>query len=95
MDDTAWPIDGSSGWPWAAITDESTAKNVADASGFRQATDLVGVDYRRVITREGWYRYRNYEQGTYQSTVAHLLRPGSEMISDPPGWARAVPRQVK
>jgi transposase len=94
-DETGWRIGGAPAWVWVATTDQVTYYNVAHGRGFAEATEVIDANFAGTIVRDGWAAYRQYEQATHQSCLAHLTRRCDELIEDLPGWARSTPRQVR
>jgi transposase len=94
-DETGWRVGGAPAWVWVATTDQVTYYNVAHGRGFAQATEVIDADFAGTIVRDGWAPYRQYEQATHQSCLAHLTRRCDELIADLPGWARGTPREVR
>ena len=94
-DETGWRIGGASAWVWVATTEEVTYYNVAHGRGFDQATEVIDEDFTGTIVRDGWAPYRQYDQATHQTCLAHLCRRADELISDLPAWARGTPREIR
>lgn len=94
-DETGWRIGGASAWVWVATTDQVTYYNVAHGRGFDQAVEVIDADFSGTIVRDGWAPYRQYDQATHQTCLAHLCRRCDELIEDLPAWARGTPRQVR
>lgn len=94
-DETGWRIGGTSAWVWVATTPEATYYNVAHGRGFDQASEVIDPDFAGTIVRDGWAPYRQYDQATHQTCLAHLCRRCDELIEDLPAWARGTPREVR
>jgi transposase len=94
-DETGWRIGGEPAWVWVATTEQVTYYNVARGRGFAQATEVIDADFTGTIVRDGWAPYRQYEQATHQSCLAHLCRRCDELTADLPAWARGTPREVR
>jgi transposase len=94
-DETGWRIGGFPAWVWVATTEHVTYYNVAHGRGFEQATEVIDEDFTGTIVRDGWAPYRQYQQATHQSCLAHLTRRCDELIAALPAWARGTPREVR
>jgi transposase len=91
-DETGWRIGGAPAWVWVATTDQVTYYNVAHGRGFDQATEVIDADFSGTLVRDGWAPYRQYEQATHQSCLAHLCRRCDELIADRPGLGAPLGR---
>lgn len=94
-DETGWRIGGASAWVWVATTPAYTYYNVAHGRGFDQAAEVIDEDFTGTIVRDGWAPYRQYDQATHQTCLAHLTRRADELIESLPAWARGTPREIR
>ncbi len=94
-DETGWKVGGRGAWLWDAATKDATAYWVADGRGFSEATQVINPDYSGTLVRDGWAVYKNFENATHQTCIAHLLRRCNELEKDLPSWAVGAPRQAK
>jgi len=94
-DETGWKVGGDKTWLWTFATRDLTVYAIHDGRGFDQAASVLGTDYAGMLIRDGWAPYRRFEQATYQSCLAHLLRRSHQLIDAALAGAARFPHGVR
>jgi transposase len=99
-DETGWKVGGERAWLHVAATREDSHYLIRRGRGTREATDLIGIDYRGTMVSDGHPSYRVFPDAKRQTCLAHLLRrtDGLLQICTSPRaqwWLQRVKRVLK
>jgi transposase len=92
-DETSWKVAGERWWLWVFATAATVVYAIAPGRGFRQASAVLGADFRGTLVHDGWASYREFGDARHQSCVAHLLRHCRELAELFP--EAPLPQRVK
>lgn len=89
MDETSWRQERRRGWLWVAVTQTVTLFHLALSRGAKVLTELLGADYRPVLTSDRFSAYNGRPLRQRQVCWAHLRRDFQAMV-DRGGAAASV-----
>jgi transposase len=84
VDETSWRVDADLQWLWVYVTGDTTVYAIQPGRGLAQAAQVIGLDYRGVLQRDGWQSYRCFTAALHQTCLAHLLRRCRVLLLDYP-----------
>lgn len=80
MDETSWRQQRRRAWLWVVVTDLVTIFHIALSRGGKVVQELLGEDYRHVLTSDRWSAYHGQPLRSRQLCWAHLQRDFQAMV---------------
>lgn len=80
VDETGWRQERQRAWLWVAVTPLATVFHIARSRGRSALRDLLGTDYRQVLTSDRWSAYNGRPLRQRQICWAHLQRDFQAMV---------------
>jgi transposase len=80
VDETGWRQEKRRAWLWVAVTMLATVFHIARSRGRSAFTELLGADYRHVLTTDRWSAYNGQPLRYRQICWAHLQRDFQAMV---------------
>jgi transposase len=80
VDETGWRQEKRRAWLWVAVTALATVFHIARSRGRSAFEELLGADYRRVLTTDRWSAYNGQPLRYRQLCWAHLERDFQAMV---------------
>jgi transposase len=80
VDETGWRQQKRRAWLWVAVTSLVTVFHIAWSRGRSALGELLGTDYRQVLTSDRWSAYNGQPLGDRQICWAHLQRDFQAMV---------------
>lgn len=77
-DETGFSVLGKPWWLWIFRSATDVALVLRDTRGGDVPREVLGVDYDRVVVRDGWTGYHTLQRAQVQRCWAHLLREAKE-----------------
>jgi transposase len=90
-DETGWKVGGQLHWLWAFATPDTTVYAILPGRGFEEAASVLGADFAGALVRDGWFPYRRFTDGIYQTCLAHIRRRCRDLIRDHHEYRLAPP----
>jgi transposase len=80
VDETGWRQEKRRAWLWVAVTLLATVFHIARSRGRSAFTELLGANYRQVLTTDRWSAYNGQPLRYRQICWAHLQRDFQAMV---------------
>jgi transposase len=80
VDETGWRQERRRAWLWVAVTELATVFHIACSRGAKVLHDLLGDEYRQVLTSDRWSAYNGQPLCYRQVCWAHLQRDFQAMV---------------
>jgi transposase len=80
VDETGWRQERRRAWLWVAVTALATVFHIARSRGRSALHELLGADYRQVLTSDRWSAYNAHPLRQRQICWAHLQRDFQAMV---------------
>jgi transposase len=80
IDETGWRQERRRAWLWVVVTDLVTVFHIALSRGAKVVHELLGEDYRQVLTSDRWSAYHGQPLRYRQLCWAHLQRDFQAMV---------------
>ena len=80
VDETGWRQEKRRAWLWVAVTMLATVFHIARSRGRSAFAELLGGDYRHVLTTDRWSAYNGQPLRYRQICWAHLQRDFQAMV---------------
>jgi transposase len=80
IDETGWREERQRAWLWVVVTNLVTVFHIARSRGSKVVRELLGVEYRHVLTSDRWSAYHGQPLPYRQVCWAHLQRDFQAMV---------------
>lgn len=83
VDETPWPVKGIKEWLWVIANPQFCLFRAADTRSRVELEQILGTEYRGVLSSDDYSVYNGYHAATHQKCLAHLRRHFLRLIQKP------------